>query len=174
MFKNLFISLLLTASFSAYSAVEKIAYVDFQLALETVNDGVKAKEKLEKEKVEKEKSFTAKKAAFSKMTEEYQKKSAVLSDDAKMKKEKELQDAYMKLQQEAQGAMEAMQTKQAELSKPIMDSLREVISEVAKEKKYDLVFEKNMGGIMYAKDADNITNSVIERYNKIHSGGAVK
>ena len=48
----------------------------------------------------------------------------------------------------------------------ILIQIREVVNEIGKEGKYDLIIERAEGGVMYMKKAVDITGQVIELYNK--------
>ena len=41
----------------------------------------------------------------------------------------------------------------------------EIIQQIAKEKKYDLVLERTESAILYARDDMDLTNELIKRYN---------
>jgi outer membrane protein len=48
----------------------------------------------------------------------------------------------------------------------ILVQIREVVNEIGKEGKYDLIIERARSGVMYMKKAVDITDQVIELYNK--------
>src|SRR5271156_1653477 len=75
----------------------KIATVDMQKALQTVDSGKKAKSQLEKEFNAKKKEVQTEEASIRKMGEELEKQSLVMNEEAKNKKRGELQQRIMKL-----------------------------------------------------------------------------
>src|SRR3954471_21754695 len=77
----------------------KIATVDMQRALQTVDAGKKAKAQLEKEFNKKKQELQTEEAAIRKMGEEFKKQSLALSEDARAKKQQELQERVMKFQE---------------------------------------------------------------------------
>lgn len=153
-------------SMSAFSA--NYAYVDLKLALETVKDGKKAKEKLEKEAEEKRKIIAKREKELQKLTSQFEKKALVMSNDKKVKEQQKIQKKMMEYRQLVQQSEMSMQKRQMELTKPIIESMRDVVEEIAKKKDFDLVYEKNQGAVLFAKDQVNVTNDVIKRYNEIH------
>ena len=100
-FKGLAISLAVMALAGTASAAEdvKIATVDMQKALQTVDSGRRAKAQLEKEFNSKKTQLQTEEASIKKMTEEFQKQSLVMSDEARAKKQAELQQRIMKFQE---------------------------------------------------------------------------
>ncbi len=143
----------------------KVAVVDMQKAIQTVEAGKKAKTQMEKEIKNKEKEIQTEETALKKATEDFQKQTAVLSDEAKAKKQGEIQERIMKYQQMRGRAQSDLQQKEIELTKPIVEKLRTLISELGKSKGYTLVLEKNEQTVLYSLDKDDLTNELIAQYN---------
>jgi outer membrane protein len=144
----------------------KIGVVDMQKALQTVEQGRKAKAQLEKEYQAKKKELENEEASVRKMADEYKKQSLVLSDEARGKKQGEIQERFMKLQQHTQASQQEMQAREHELTKPIIDHLRAIIGDLAKQRGYSVVLEKNENMVLFSQDKDDFTPDVISAYNK--------
>src|SRR4051812_7044319 len=82
------------------AAPAKIATIDMQKALQTVEAGKKAKAQLEKEFNSKKKMLDDEQNAIKKLTEEFKKQSMVLNDEARMKKQTEIQERMGKFQEQ--------------------------------------------------------------------------
>lgn len=163
-----FILILSVSIFSvqAFAEDQKIGFVNMNYALQNVEAGKTAISMLEKEAQAKKKAFSSEEAALNKMAEEFKKQSLVMSEEAKAKKQQELQEKYMKVQQMgAQSEME-LRKKEMELTKPIVQKLRVIISDLAKQKGYSMVLEKNENTVLFSQDKDELTNEVISLYNK--------
>ena len=93
----------------------KIGLVDMQQALQTVDAGKKAKSQLEREFNSKKKELEAEKASIDKMGAEFQKQSMVMSDEARSKKQAELQERVMKFQELTARSQSEIQQKEQEL-----------------------------------------------------------
>lgn len=148
----------------------KIGTVDMQKALHMVDAGKKAKAQLDKEVESKKKEIQTEEAAIKKASEEFRKKSLVLSEDARAKKQNELQERVMKLQELAGRSQMELQQKERELTEPLINKLRGVISDVAKQKGYGLILEKNENTVLYSMDKDDLTEEVISMFNKQNKG----
>ena len=48
----------------------------------------------------------------------------------------------------------------------IIGELRDVVEEIAKKKKYTYIFERSVGGLLYAPEDADLTDEVIELYDK--------
>src|SRR4051794_11529426 len=77
----------------------RVGTVDMQRALQTVDSGKKAKSQLEKEFTAKKKELQNEQTAIQKMTEEFKKQSLVMNDEARGKKQAELQERMLKFQE---------------------------------------------------------------------------
>lgn len=158
-------SLVLLVTIAA-SAEEKIATVDMQKALQTVEAGKKAKGTLEKEFNARKKELQAEETAIKKMGEDFKKQSLVLSDEAKIKKQNEIQERIMKFQELTARSQAEIQQKEQELTSPIIVKLRSIIGELAKQKGYTVVLEKNENTVLFSLEKDDITSEVIASFNK--------
>jgi outer membrane protein len=160
------IALALTAGFSAHADVEKIGVVDMQQALQTVDAGKKAKAQLERDFNAKKKELETEKAAIDKAGAEFKKQSLVMSDEARGKKQAELQERVMKFQELTNRSQQEIQQKEQELTGPILSRLRGVIGEIAKQKGYTVILEKNENTVLFSREADDLTTEVISTFNK--------
>lgn len=144
----------------------RIGTVDMQRALQSVDAGKKAKADLEREFNAKKKELQAEEAAIKKMGEEFKKQSLVMSEEARNKKQNEIQERIMKFQETTQRSQMEIQRKEQELTEPIVTRLREIVADVAKEKKYSLVLERNENMVLFFLEKDDLTDTVIGLFNK--------
>lgn len=151
---------------SAVAAEMQIGFVDMQKALQTVDAGKKAKAQLEKEFNSKKKELQSEEAAIQKMGEEFKKQQMVMSDEGRMKKQQEIQERIMKFQQMTARSQSEIQQKQDELTQPIIGKLRAIVADLAKQKGYSLVLEKNENTVLFHLEKDDMTTEVINQFNK--------
>jgi outer membrane protein len=144
----------------------KVGTVDMQRALQTVEAGKTAKSKLEKEFNAKKKDLQAEEAAIKKMGDEFKKQAAVMNEDARAKKQAEIQERIMKFQETTARSQQEIQTKERDLTQPIIIKLRTVIGDLAKNKGYSVILEKNENTVLYSLEKDDLTEEVISAYNK--------
>jgi outer membrane protein len=167
---NLFVTVFFLLFINQVIAGEfKLAVVDLQRALITVESGKKAKSQLEKEFNAKKKELDNEENEIRKMTEEFKKKSMVLSEDAKRKKEAEIQERIAKFRELYGKSQMEIQNRERELTEPLILKLKAVVEEVAAAKNYTLVFEKNENALLYSAQKDDITDEVIKAFNKKHT-----
>ncbi len=155
---------------SAHADETKIAVVDMQKALQSVDSGKKAKSQLEKEFNAKKQDLQKEEAAIKKMNGEFQKQALVLNDEARAKKQAEIQERIMKFQETTQRSQMEIQQKEQELTQPIIQKLRALIADTAKKKNYTLVLEKNENTVLYSQEKDDLTTEVVTLFNKNNKG----
>ena len=154
----------------ADEAVTKIATVDIQKALQTVEAGKKAKGQLEKEFNSKKKMLDDEQKAIVKLEAEFKKQTMVLNDEAKEKKFGELQERKMKFQQQLMRSQQEIQQKEGELTAPIVKNLKETVKELAAKKNYSMVLDKNEQTVIFSQEKDDLTDELIKAYNAKNKG----
>jgi outer membrane protein len=155
-----------SASSFASEGSHRVAVVDMGKTMQSIEAGKKARSQLEKEFNAKSLEFQKEEAAIKKMNEDFQKQSLVMNDEARMKKQSELQSRYMKYQQATQQSQEELQKKERSLIQPILVKLREVVAEIAKKKNYDVVLQKDENMVLYFEEKDDLTTEVIASFDK--------
>lgn len=148
----------------------KIGFVDLQKALQSVESGKKAKSQLEKEFNDKKKSLQTEEDAIKKMTEDFKKQSMVLSDEAKAKKQGEIQERMLKFRELFGKSQFDIQNRERELTEPIIVKLRSIIDEMGKKKEYRVILEKNENSVLFSLSKDDLTEEVIKAFNSGKNG----
>ena len=83
-----------------------------------------------------------------------------------MDKERQLQEAIMKLQQKSLGFQKEIQEMENKMKAPIIDRVRKIVESVSKKEKLDVTFEASTAPVVYAKNEKDITEMVIKSYDK--------
>ena len=104
----------LTLSLTAFAGKsEKYAWIDMQKAIMKVKEGKRILKNLETEAGNNQKEFQEELQGFQKMKQEFDKKSLVMNEKTRTKKQEELQAAYIKLQQKDVQMKQEFQRKHA-------------------------------------------------------------
>lgn len=157
-------------SLGASASEVKLGTVDMQKAIQNVEAGKKAKSTLEKEITSKKKEIDTEQAAVEKMFNEFKKQSLVMNEEARAKKEGEIRERGAKLQEAKYKAQQDLQRREQELTEPIVTKIRALITEVAKQKGYQMVLEKNENTVLYSQEKDDLTSEIITAFNKQNKG----
>lgn len=146
-------------------ATFKIAYVDLQKALQSVDAGKTAKASLETDVAAKRAELEKIQSQLQKEAEQFEKKVAIMNDSAKAAKQAELQKKFVEFQKNAAETQMELQKRERELTKPLLDELRSIIEVLGKEKGFQLILEKNESAVLYSEMSDDLTQDVVDRFN---------
>lgn len=140
----------------------KIGFFDLDKVLKESKWGqdVQAKLKAEEEKLRAQ--IKTKGEEFKKLQEDFQKKQSLLGEEAKKKKIDELRQKQEEGQRFIVESQQKMQNLGEELMKPLVDKIFEIVKELAKKEKLDLVFEARRSGLVYGDDKYDLTKKIIE------------
>ena len=150
---------LLTALFgtfiSASYAQNKLGYINSRELLEVMPEVKKADSSLQIYA----KSFQDQ---LESMSKEYESKVKDFQANEKTMNEavKEVQQLQERMEALQQSAQEKTSKRREEMYKPILEKADKAIKDVAKENKYDYIFDASGGAILFAKDSDNVLSLV--------------
>jgi len=160
------------ASSAQGATATKIGYVDVQRAVQEVEEGKQARARLKSELDTKRANLDQKRANLEKMKADYDKQAPVLSEDAKRKKQEDLQKAFIEAQNEAGQMQEELSGKEQEAMQSISKRLLQVVAEVSDRENFTFVLDK--AALLYAPAASDVTNEVVRRYNERFGKGETK
>ncbi len=171
---TLFFAMTAMAAPSESGAGFKLALVDLQKALQSVEAGKSAKSQLEKAATDKRQELEKIEKGLRSEAEQFEKKAAIMSDSAKAQKSAEFQKRVAEYQKNAAESEMDLRKRERELTQPLIQELKVIIEGIGKEKDYNLVLEKNEGAVLYAANATDLTENVVERFNSRHKGKGEK
>ena len=144
----------------------EIAFVDMQAAILQTDEGKAAKVKIEKEAQSKRDALIKQQDDLNNLGQEFQAQQAVLSDESKLEKQKEIQNKMQSLRTAQLSFEQEMRRKEMEETQKIIETLQKIIDEVAKKKGYEMVFERGSGALLYASAIQDITPEVVKIFNE--------
>ena len=155
------------------SAETKVGYVDFQRALNEVDEGKAAQGTLKKDFEEKQKQLDKDKTDLDRMQAEFEKQAAVLSEEARRDKAIEIQKRMAEAQGKLLGFQKELADRERVATRAIFDKMVAITREIADAEGFALVFEKNDAGLVVAPASLDLTNELVRKYNSRHpaSGG---
>lgn len=150
----------------------KLAHANLQKALNDSAAGVAAKNALQEEAKKLEEQLNVKQEGLKKMKSEMDKMAAVWTKEAREIKEAEFRAKNQEFQKQYMEYGEELNKKKQEREAQIINELRSIVEDMAKKKGYTYVFERSLGGLLYAPSQDDITDEVIKLYDeRFKSGG---
>lgn len=162
---GLFLAMAFSGSAVADAAL-KIGVVNFQKALNSVNEGKTAKKELESEFKKKQKKLDIQQKELEKMRQTIQEQAVVLSPEKLQQKQEEFQKKFLEFRQKAGEFQQEMVKRESELSNKILTRLTEIVEGIGKRDGYTLIVEKSNDPVLYVESKDDLTDQVIKVYNK--------
>jgi outer membrane protein len=165
-FVLLAVALLASAGGAHAQDAIRIAVVDIDQAINATDQGKQARDELEKKRKAAEAQLKPMMEKGKAMAEEIQSKRFVLSEEALYQKQLDLAE----LQNDARARMGELEGQfkvdSERLVGPLRQKLVGIINDIGKDEGFTLILERNTPGVLYSREALDITDLVIERFNK--------
>ena len=152
----------------------RFGVVDMQQVILTVEEGKRARAQLEAEIKAKETEFTKQKEELDKLNNEWKSQSAVLSEDARMKRQQEFQEKFLGLRNAEMEFQGTIKRKEQKATQQIAVKVAGIVDQIAKAKKLAAVFETNSAGLLYLDAPVDLTQEVVTTYGKRYATGSDK
>ncbi len=167
----LFLSLFFLLTFSIPSKAEvKVGVVDLYRVLNESEEGKKAVNELQSMFDSRQKTLEEKQKKIQNLRDEYEKKKAVLSEEARKSKEDEIERLGRELQRTAADYQLELQKKQNEITQSMLKEIRQIINDFAKKEGYSLILEKVEQIVIYSTPEVDITDKIIALFNQKTAG----
>lgn len=147
----------------AAAAEYKIAFVEVPRLLRDAPQVEAVRDKLKREFSRRNDDLVAQQEQVAKLQEKFQRDAAIMSDAESKRLERDIVSRQRKLKASQTEFQEDLALRQNEELGKLRKVIGEVIVQVAKDDKFDLVLES---GVVYASDRANITDKVLERLSK--------
>ena len=151
---------------SQASKQRRFGVVDMQQVILAVEEGKQARQKLEREIKAKEKLLTQSRTELEQLNKELQSQAALLSDAAKFKKQQKFQEKFLSLRNAEMEFQVEIKRKEQQATKEIAGKVAQLVERLAQQLKLTAVFETNSAGLLYVRNPVNLTERVIEAYDK--------
>jgi len=168
--KKLFFSLSFAFIFAFTSSAQRIAYVDVNRILETIEEYQKAQDELDNTASKWRQDIAKEYDKIKGMYNKYQAEQVLLSDDARKQKEDEIMEKerqVREMQKEKFGPEGALFQKRKQLVQPIQDRVYSAIEDYAQDRGYDFIFDKSgSAGLIFSNPDYDKTDDVLRRLSK--------
>jgi len=158
---------LLTLAIATQVQAQRIAYVDVNQILESIEEYQKAQQELDRVAATWRQEIAQEYDKIKGLYNRYQAEQVLLSDDARRQKEEEIMELerqVREMQKEKFGPEGALFEKRKELVEPIQERVFAAIEEFATDRGYDFIFDKGgSAGILFSNPRYDVTAEVLER-----------
>ena len=144
----------------------KIGIVDLDQAVGATEEGKAARDELERKKREAELELQPMIERYQELVDEYQKKRVVLSPEKLRAMELDITELESRLKLKQEEVQNRRRVDFERLVGPMREKLVKVVSAVGREEGFSLIMMRNMPGIMYAREALDVTDIVIKKFDE--------
>jgi len=138
----------------------KIGYIDMQELIQSMPETRNADSALQKFANQLQQQIQSAQQEYQNKLIAYQQQADTLSDAIKEIRTRELSNMQKNLQDLSQAAQDSYQQKNQQLLQPIIEKAQKAVQEVAKEKGYTYVFNKQQDILIVAPAADDLLPAV--------------
>jgi outer membrane protein len=144
----------------------KIGVVDPDQAVSATEEGKQARDEFERKKREAEAQLAPLHERAQEMLKEFEAKRFVLSDDALFQKQLDLAELKNQIENKRKEIYGQLQVDRERLLGPLQKKLQGIVEEIGRKEGFTLILQSNTPGILYTREALDITDLVIEKFNK--------
>jgi len=161
----LLVACFLFVASSAAAEELKVGVVDIDQALAATDDGKAARDEFERKLREGEAQLQPMADQLKAMFEEVEQKQFVLSEEAIRKKRLEVAELQNKIENRKREIEGQLQVDRERLMGPIQQKLVGIITELGRTGGYSMILLRGTPGIIYTREALDITDKVVQAYN---------
>jgi len=144
----------------------RIGIVDIDQAVSSTEEGKAAREGFARKQQEAQAEIEPMVAEYRKLEDDLKAKKFVLSDEALFQKQLDLAEMRNQIQNRMKELEGKLQVEQKRLEGPLTKKLVEIIEEIGKSSGFTLILSRGAPGVLYTREALDITDLVVEKYNK--------
>jgi outer membrane protein len=157
------LGLLVVAAPAAAQAQGRIGYIDTRRVIQEAPGAQEARATMEREMQGWQQQLQAMDDSLRTIMTEYQQRSAIMSADARQRREAEIVQVQQGFEQRAQTLQQQAGRRQQELMEPIMQRVEQVIGELRQAEGFAIIFDAASDAIVSADPALDLTDRVIDR-----------
>lgn len=160
--------LLIFAAVSAQGADLKVGFIDSERIFAGYTGTSEAQAEFDADIQKWTQDLEQQRRELEKATEEFQSQSLILSEAKRREREEEIQrrrnelDAFV---QDIWGPNGKVAQRNEQLTRPIVEKIREVLNEIGDAEGFSIIFDATDGNIVYADNALDLTDRVLEQLN---------
>jgi outer membrane protein len=144
----------------------KIGIVDLDQAVSSTTEGKAARDELERKKREAEQALQPLVERYQEMAKEFEAKQFVLSDDARFQKQLDLQELRNEIEGKQKSLQGQLELARERLVSPLRNKIVGIVEGLGRDDGFAFILMRSTPGLMYAREALDITDLVIEKFNE--------
>jgi len=149
----------------------KIGVVDLDQAVVSTEDGKAARDELERKKRAAEGELQPMMERYQEITTEYQNKRVVLAQEKLREMELDIAELQSRIELKQTAVQNRLRVDFERLIGPLRERLLTAVNDVGRDQGFSIIMMRNTPGIMYTREALDITDLIIKNFNEAESKG---
>lgn len=149
----------------------RFGFVDLQRALNQTEEGQAAKRRLKRMFNKRQGDLDKMQKRIKRMEEDLQKQKGLLSDEAYAKRVEAYRKAFVELQTTYVQYQRDLTDRETKETGRILKRMQSILAKIGERDEYTAIIEVNEGGVIYFRQALDLTNELIRLYDQQHPGG---
>ncbi len=145
--------------------VAKIGIIDFQEIFNKSNPGKRLIDEIKSRGKKMEQTLKEKGAEIEELRKTLDQKALVISNEAREAKEQDLRAKFRDFKSLQERYQDILRELEINSVKQVRKDVIEIVEAIGKREGYSLIVDRRVGGVVYAPNAIDITDKVIETYN---------
>ncbi len=143
----------------------KIGIVDIDQAISSTEEGKAAREEFARKQRAAEAQLQPMYERYKALEDEVKAKKFVLSDEALFQKQLDMAEMRNQIENKMKELEGQLKVDQKRLEGPLTAKLVNIIEEIGKTRGFTMILRRGTPGVLYTREALDITDIVIEKYN---------
>ena len=166
------IGLIFTLVSPALGQQIRVGLVNIQIAISKSKAGERARKKFDGDIKKKQAGLAKEQQAIEKMKRNIEKKAMLMKAAERLKMQRDFQRRMTDFERRANDAQEELQVKERQMTGEIFKAILKVVEEIGKSRKFTVILDRSQ--VLYTDKSIDITNDVIQLYNRRVGGTAAK
>jgi len=143
----------------------KIGFVDVQKVIFTSQAGQKIKKEIDSLVAKNKDGFKKQEKEIQAMQKKFEKEKLTLSKSQKEKKQKAFQEKVVGYKKAVAALQQKAKKKEADYTRKALKQIKDIVNDIAKKDKYNILLEVGQSGLLYADDDLDLTQRVLKQFN---------
>jgi len=157
---------LLVVGTAAQDEPIKIGVVDLDQAISSTEDGKAAREEMARKQRDAEAQIAPLYERYQTLDGELKAQKFVLSDESLFQKQLDMAEVRNQIENKVKEIEGQLKVDKFRIQEPLINKLRQIINDTGREQGFTLILQRGAAGVIYSREALDITDLIIAQYNK--------
>ena len=144
----------------------RIGVVDIDRVISSTEEGQEARAEFARKRREAEAQITPELERYKALEEDLKAQQSILSREALFQRQLDLTEMRNRIETRMKELENQLQVDQRRLEEPLMAKMAEIVREFGREQGFTMILQRGTPGILYVREALDITDLIVERYNR--------